>query len=279
MLLLLALVVGPLSGLVVLGTSADATALPFCRGTTASGGTLETDKDKNGFFEANSIRIEPVFARRLYVDPGRGYDAAYIGYRVTNMSTTAARQDVGLEVTGLDGSDGPVQLVDPAESLQRIRALPVRTGTGNNIVHSPVGRYHLVRATGETNATMWHEVRLWSARPGTTGATVLAACRTDIVGVQRSIAASPNKVTSISVSGTPSVGQTIQVTVEGAPGKVGNGNAIDGSIISLTPATSATWPARSVRLEEVRLAVDGELGALGLELLGRAGHDRYVEYL
>jgi hypothetical protein len=255
-LVLVALLAGPLAALVPVAPSASAAELPFCRSTDGSGAVHETSTSRNGYFEQSSLRVESVFARRLTLDPGRGYDAGYIGYRITNVGD-ADRSDVWLEVTGLTEDGSAVTLVSPSESAQYVGTLAKRSGTVNDRRHHPVSRYLLVRARSETTAVLWHDVRVWSGRPGTSGASVLAACRTSIDGVQRSISANANKVTAITVGGAPVVGQTITVTVQGAPGNVGAGSTIDGSIIALTPATSSAWPARAVRLESVSLRVDG----------------------
>jgi hypothetical protein len=256
LLVAVALVLG--STAVVLGEAAPAEAavLPYCRSTDGSGSSLETAVAKSGYFEQNAIRVEPVFARRLYIDPSRTYDAGYIGYRITNVGDSD-RSDVWLEVTGLTGDGTAVTLVSPSESQQFVGTLAKRSGTTNDRRHHPVSRYLLVRARAETTDVVWHEVRVWTGRPGTTGAVARAACRTSIDGVQRSISANANKVTAITVDGAPTVGRTITVTVTGAPGNVGAGNSIDGSVIALTPATSSAWPAGAVRLERVRLQVDG----------------------
>ena len=250
-----ALVVG--STVVVLGqSSAEASVLPFCRSTDGTGATLESNVARNGYFEASGVRVEPVFARRLYIDPSRTYDAGYIGYRITNVNN-ADRADVWLEVTGLTDDGAAVTLVSAAESQQFVGTLPRWSGNSSDRRYHPTSRYLLVRARSETADVLWHEVRVWSGRPGTVGATALTACRTSIDGVQRSISANANKVTAITVDGAPTVGRTITVTVAGAPGNVGAGNSIDGSVIALTPATSSAWPAGAVRLERVRLQVDG----------------------
>lgn len=252
-----ALVLGATAVVFSEASPAQADALPFCRSTDGSGLNLETAVARNGYFEKNAIRVEPVFARRLSIDLGRTYDAGYIGYRLTNVGNTD-RSDVWLEVTGLTGDEGAaVTLVSASESQQFVGTLAKRSGTSNDPRHHPVSRYLLVRARSETSGILWHEVRVFSGRPGTAGATELTACRTSIDGVQRSISANANKVTTITVDGAPSVGQTITVSVAGAPGNVGAGNLIDGSVISLTPATSSAWPAQAVRLERVVLQVDG----------------------
>ena len=259
----LALVAGLLAAAPLLTAPADATTpppLPYCR-SDGGGNNLATSLTLNGHYQNSEFRIEPVFARRFYIDPGRGYDASYIGYRVSNRNATKQQSDVWLEVRGF-GDGGALALVDPGEAQQRIGTLPKATsstqGQTTTITPSaPTSRFLLVRALSETVEPQWHEVHVWSGRPHATGSSVLAACRTSIQSVQRSISANANKVTSITTEGTPIVGQTITVTVKGAPGKVGQGNDVDGSVMALTPATSAAWPARSLRLEAVALRVDG----------------------
>jgi len=241
---------------VVQHTPAAANTAPFCRSTTGNGTVLETDKLKNGYYEANGIRIEPVFSRRLYIDPTRDFDAAYIGYRVSNRSTTA--RELWIEVVDLTNPAAPVELVDRVEQIQRIGRITGTTGSGNSLVIQPaISRFFLIRANATTNAATWHTVRIFDGQPGTTGATQLATCQSNIDGVQRSLSANANKVTAITVTGTPAIGETLTVTVVGTPGTVGQGNATDGAVMALTPATSRRWPARSLRLETVGVSIGG----------------------
>lgn len=234
--------------------SAAASTLPLCRSTDGSGDPdeAETDAAKNGFYLSNSsrasdattgIRIEPVFSKRLYSDRSAGFDAAYIAYRITN-STGGALSDVWVSLSGF--GSGVVQLANPADAEQQIPSL----AAGASIT-----RYFLVRMTGTTESEVVHEVRIRQGFPA--GGSQLAGCQTVVKGVQRSIAANPNRVTAIRVTGTPTLGQNLVVEVDGAFGKVGAGSGADLSIMALTPSASSRWPTRALRLESTQVEVRG----------------------
>lgn len=229
---------------------AEESTLPLCRSTDGTGATEDTNAASNGFYLSaasrasdtlSGLRIEPVFAKRLYTDLSRGFDATYIAYRITN-STGSDISDVWVSLTGFGG--GQVQLVNTADAAQQIPRL------ANN---ASITRYFLVRSTGTTESDVVHDVRLHQGIPPS-GAQ-LAGCRTAIKGVQRSIAANPNRVTAISVNGTPTLGQTITVVVDGAFGNVGQGSGPDLSIMAMTPASSSLWPTRALRLEAASIRI------------------------
>jgi hypothetical protein len=241
----------PVGGAPVADASTPAT-LPFCRSTDGTGGTEDTVATSNGSYlslatrdsdSRSGLRIEPVFSKRLYTDLSRGFDAAYIAYRITNESGPAL-SDVWVSLTGF--GTGPVQLANPADAAQQIPSLaPGASAT----------RYFLVRSTGTTDADVFHDVRIHQGLPPS--GDQLAGCRTAVKGVQRSIAANPNRVTAIRVVGTPTLGQTLTVEVDGAFGNVGQGSGPDESIMALTPASSSRWPTRALRLESSHLVIKG----------------------
>jgi hypothetical protein len=244
------------SSLFVLSENASASELPFCRSTTGTGLTQETNVLRNGYYQQNNIRVEPVFPRKLRVDPTRGFDGAYIGYRLTNVSATV-RSNIWIQISGLTPdrtNPRPIELVDSSEDRQFVGVLPVRNASNR---HFPVGKYFFIRSSSLTELTQWHEVRIWNGLPNAVGSTVLASCRTGIEGATRSLAANANKVTSIVQTETGSVGGTIAVNVFGAPGTVGSGDSTDGSIIAMSAAMKSNWPVRSLRLEQVSLRVTG----------------------
>lgn len=220
----------------------------LCRSTNGDGSTLDTNVDNNGYYISDAarnsdtktgIRIDPLFGRRMYVDPNRKFNATYIAYRVTN-NTGATLSDLTLGLSGFDGNlVSPVSIDDNSRYIGDLAA-----GNGKTV-------YFMLKASGTSDAQQKHEVRLFEGT--TTAGTQVAGCFTNIDGVQRSLAASANKVTAISVTGTPALGETFTITVDGAPGNVGSGNAIDGSIMAISPASSDSWPTKAIRLEGVSL--------------------------
>ena len=223
-----------------------------CRSTNGDGTGEEVDAAKNGHYLSDSsrdshtvtgIRIEPVFAKRIYTDVSRGFDATYIAYRITN-ETGAALTDVWVSLSGF--GNGALQLANPADANQQIASL------ANN---ASLTRYFLVRATGTTEGDVPHDVRVTQGIPAPDFTNQIAGCQTNVKGVQRSIAANPNRVTAIRVVGTPTLGQDLIVEVDGAFGKVGQGSGPDESIMALTPASYAQWPTRALRLESTTVEI------------------------
>jgi len=215
----------------------------MCRSTDGAGNTYQTSTTSNGYFLDANLRITPIFAKRMYVDGSRNFDASYIGYRVTNTGASALNNLV-VELTGFTGG-----VVSPATDADRSR----RIGTLASSATANV--YFLLKATGATTVNQRHDFRVFQD-DGVTK-TQRTACYTEILGVKRSLAASANKVTSIAVNGTPQLGQTLTITVKGAPGKVGSGeNLVDGSIMMLSPASYSAWPTKALRLENVQIILN-----------------------
>jgi hypothetical protein len=241
------------SGLTLVSAPADASALPtvtnMCR-STGNGATYQTSATSNGFYldSSKNIRITPIFSKRMYVDGSRNFNATYIGYRVTNTGTVAIN-NLTIELTGFTG--GVISPATDADSFRRIGTLD-RLSSG---AAATANVYFFMKASGATDTTQRHDVRIYTD-DGVTK-TQQTSCYTETLGVERSLAASANKVTSITVTGTPKLGETLVVTVKGAPGKVGQGESPDGSIIALSPASYASWPSKAVRLENVSLKVFG----------------------
>ena len=244
------LVLGTLlvSGLTFMPAPAEASGLPtvtnLCR-STGNGTTYQSSATSNGYFldSAKNLRIVPIFSKRMYVDGSRNFNATYIGYRVTNTGSSAYN-NLTIELTGFTGG-----VISPATDADSFRRIGTLAGSASANV------YFFMKASGATDTTQRHDVRIYTD-DGVTK-TQQTSCYTETLGVERSLAASANKVTSITVTGTPALGETLVVTVRGAPGKVGQGESPDGSIIALSPASYASWPSKAVRLENVSLKVFG----------------------
>ena len=236
------------SGVTYLAPAADASSLPtvtnLCR-STGNGTTYQSAATSNGYFldSAKNLRITPIFSKRMYVDGSRNFNATYIGYRVTNTGSSAY-DNLTIELTGFTGG-----VISPATDADSFRRIGTLAGSATANV------YFFMKASGATDSTQRHDVRIYTD-DGVTK-TQQTSCYTETLGVERSLAASANKVTSITVTGTPALGETLLVTVRGAPGNVGQGESPDGSIIALSPASYASWPSKAVRLEDVSLKVFG----------------------
>ena len=247
------LAIAPLNLPAQASTGSQAIGDQLCRSTNGTGATYDSNKLNNGYYisaatgrtgdTVTGIRIDPVFGKRMYVDPNRKFDATYIAYQVTN-NTAATITNLTVALSGFSGT-----LIQPVSTDDLSRTV------SSLAVGAKQTFYFMVRATGTSDADQVHEVRVLSGN--TASGTQLAGCKTAIKGVQRSLSASANKVTSITVNGTPTLGSTFTISVVGAPGRVGQGNDIDGSIMAISPASNSSWPTKSIRLEGVTLAVRG----------------------
>ena len=230
----------------------------LCRSTDGTGATLETNASNNGFYQSLASRssdsidgliIRPVFAKRMYVDIGRNFDATYIAYQIENTTATAYN-NAQIRLNFLGTVIRPVTANDTVATVN----IPAKSGSTNGRVTA----YFMVRATGTTDVTQNHEVRIVHST------SQLAGCVTGIQGVQRSLAASANKVTAIRVTPTPlALDQTFDVIVDGTPGLIGSGAASvpDLSIMAFSPASSSSWPTMAIRLESVTFALTGFKGS------------------
>jgi hypothetical protein len=198
------------------------------------------EKKENGHFIQGGLRIEPIFANRMYADFRAGYDAMYIGYRVTN-NTGATIQNAWITLDDWSAS--------PAISLASAREGDQRIGTLTN--GQTVTKFFLVRASSYATAAQSHAVRLW--KDGYREKETLA-CTSTIQGVQRSLAARANKVTGITAT-APVLGGEMTITVTGAPGQVGPGSAPDFDVMTLSPTTFSAWPSNALRLKKVSAKV------------------------
>jgi hypothetical protein len=206
---------------------------PSCR-------ALDAGVTKNGHHLQNNIKVEPVFARKMYADFRAGYDAMYIAYQITNTTGTTLT-NAWITLDGWDASS----VVSPAsirETEQRIPSL------ANNATTT---KYFLVKASAYSEANQSHTVRIWT---GGYRATESLTCTSTIEGVQRSISARANKITSIAAT-TPVLGGQMTITVAGAPGTVGQGSSPDNDIMTMSPTNYSSWPSGALRLSEVKIIV------------------------
>ena len=83
----------------------------------------------DGYEIANDIRIQPVHGKYFYVDLRRNINAAYVGYRITNMSNVS-RSNVWVKLSDFTG--GALGLSNSSDSVFQISSLPGYTGSGGN---------------------------------------------------------------------------------------------------------------------------------------------------
>jgi len=185
----------------------------------------------------NGLTISAGHDAVFYTDLGAGFDAAYLGYRIANSGS--ARTNLWVAVGGFTG--GSVALADTAAARRQIASLAGGASASS---------FFLTKASAVTAAAQTHTVTVYDRRPDLTGATTLASCDFTFTSVASTIGANANKVTAIgSAPSSPSIGETVTVTVDGQTGTTSGA-------VWVSPAAQSSWPARSLRLEATTLAVD-----------------------
>ena len=203
--------------------------------------TQTTVNDCDGISTLNGIKVAAAHPKIFYIDSGNDQkmDANYLAYRVTS---TAARGDLWVEVSGFTG--GSVRLANSADSAQPLG--DVAAGGTN-------AAYFLAKASEESNKAQAHVVKVYDRKPGSGGALPLFTCNFGFSSVAETIKASANKVDSITTTTVSAIGTTFTITVLGDSGTIGAGNATDGRLMWLSPASRSTWPTQAMRLEDTAI--------------------------
>jgi len=196
------------------------------------------------------VTITPKHGTIFYVDSRRGINAAYVAYSITNTATTT-KKNLWVKLSNFTAASGSslVSLANTADNMQQIATLaPSASATV----------YFLLVANKSAVITQTHSVEVFNGEPrleATGGAA--AGCDYTFTRVDQTIAANANKVTTISVSTTtPVLGGTVVVTVNGATGTAGAGDAAgDKDVMWVSPASVATWPTRALRLESTQIQI------------------------
>lgn len=199
------------------------------------------------------ITITPEHGTIFYVDSRRGINASYVAYSITNTGTST-KKNLWVKLSNFAAASGSsvVALANPVDNMQQIPSLAA------NASHTV---YFLVIANKSTTVTQSHTVEVFNADPrlSSTGAAA-TGCDYTFKRVDQTIAANANKVTSVSVSTTnPVLGGTLVVTVNGATGQGGQGQATpggDGDVMWISPASVGTWPTRALRLEKTQVVIN-----------------------
>ena len=245
-----ALLAGFLTGVVpaipVLDAAAPAAA------TNASTSCLNSSN-----YDYGPVTVTPLHGKAFYTDLRNGFDATYVGYRIENDSNSNAIKDLWLEIGNFRtaaGGSSVMSLANPADAYQPIGDL---AAGGSKVI------YVLLKATAVSETEQRHDIRIHQGYPN--GTTSLheadALCYFGFTKVFRTLAASANKVTSVSVNTTsPRLGGTVVATVNGRTGVGGAGSAPDFSVMWLSGASQSTWPTRALRLESTAITVRGKSG-------------------
>ena len=192
----------------------------------------------DGSNTANGIKVAAAHPKIFYIDSSddEKMDANYLAYRVTS---TTARSDLWVEVSGFTG--GKVTLANSADAAQPVGAVTAN-GTGT--------AYFLAKASGATTTAQAHVVKVYDRKPGSGGAVPLFTCNSSFSSVSETTKNEKNKVDGITTTTVSAIGTTFTITVTGDSDTIGAGNATDGRLLWLSPASRSSWPTQAVRLED-----------------------------
>jgi hypothetical protein len=208
-----------------------------------SAAALPTSAICDGSSTQNTLKVEAGHGEVFYIDTGQGQeiDAAYIAYKV---SSPTARNDLWVEVTGFTG--GSVSLANNKDS-----ALPLGALSGNGSRTA----FFMIKAKNATTTAQSHVVNVYNTKPTIGNPRPIYTCNYTFTAVEETIKAAANKVDSVTTSSVAQLGATMTITVNGDTGTIGQGNAVDGRMIWLTPAARSDWPTGALRLESTTLTL------------------------
>lgn len=200
-----------------------------------------TDKC-DGSYAFNDVRATATHSTVFYIDSGQGQnvDASYVGYQI---NTSAAKSNIWAKLDTFSG--GIVSLANPADAAIPLGDISSETKTA----------FFLLKAPTNTSSAQSHILRVYSGKPGLLSSTELYSCKFTFSKVAETIKALANKVQTITPSTTSYVlGNTMTIEVTGDTGQIGQGNAIDGDMIWVSPVSKSSWPTAALRLVGTKLS-------------------------
>ena len=219
---------------------------------TTCGNVLGASASSQSYTNSGAkLTITPKHGTIFYLDSRRGINASYVAYSITNNEASATKKNLWVKVSGFTAASGSslISLANPADNSQQIASLAA--GTSATV-------YFLLTANKSAAIAHTHTVEVFTGDPRlSTTPAATAGCDYTFTRIDQTIAANANKVNSVSVSTTtPVLGGTVVVTVQGATGTAGSGDAAgDKDVMWISPASVASWPTRSLRLESTQIQI------------------------
>jgi len=182
---------------------------------------------------AAALTVAPLQGPTMYVDVSDGLTSAYVGFDVTNNDGF----DYADLYVALEFFTGPMIAPAPNEDAQ-FRVGPLGAGETKPV-------YFYLSAAGATMGPETFSLRAYEGLPG-----VGLPVHDELIPLiaEESIAASANKVRLVVSYVDAPIGGTVQVTVVGETGIVGNTGDYN-----VTPASDPAWPADDLELSGVHL--------------------------
>ena len=159
----------------------------------------------------------------------------YALYEVKNTGVTTIDAYVKI-----DNFAGDIRLGDSADKLYHIGQLaPDETDHAYLYL---VTDLTISGQNGSESGTNTHDVNVYNGDPDNSG-VLLHSETFGINVIEDVIKASANKVMGVSVNGTPAVGGTFSITVNGETGTIGAAK-----VVNFSAATNINWPANAIKL-------------------------------
>ena len=180
-----------------------------------------------------------VFPANFQSSPAQ--DALYVSYTVTN-TTPATEQDVWINLKDFSGGS-----VTPVVSSQNSRLI------GDLAPGESRTEYFFLKASGITEVDQSHVVELTEGKPDS-AAEIASTSVVFTFDAVRSPIASNSTITDTRFNTTaPPLGGDFSVTTTGSL----NSFAANSESFFVSPATTSTWPAESLRLDALRMTFPG----------------------
>jgi outer membrane protein OmpA-like peptidoglycan-associated protein len=195
---------------------------------------------------AANITVESLGGPNFYIDSGSSpeFRSSYTGYKIAN-NTGAALSDIWVQLSDFTG--GSLALASGQAAAQRAGDVDAAAATA---------RFWYLTASATNANAQTHTVTVYQHNPALPGAVALCSTVGGFSSVQSTLAASANKVTGITVSGSaPKLGSVFTVTVTGNTGTVGAGITGDKESLWMSPAVAESWPAGVFRLLSTSLTI------------------------
>ncbi|MFM8212384.1 MAG: beta strand repeat-containing protein, partial [Actinomycetes bacterium] len=217
------------------------------------------------------VNNDDQFFRLSDIAAAKTVTAASISSNIATLTSTSHGLSAGdsITVTGISATfNGTFSISSVTANTFTYRKTASNTSlTGLSGKVSPTQTaFFMLKASSSTTAAQTHDISIYNMKPDLNGATELFSCRYTFTKIKETIKANSNKVAdngfstspaAITISdSTPELGQSVTITVEGATGNVGSGNAPDYDIFWVTPAAISTWPTRALRLEQTQIIID-----------------------
>ena len=201
---------------------------------------------------ANSISVTATHGTSMYVDlkSSPRLNSSYIGYKLTSSTNLT---NIWVKVSSFSAASGSALITLASSELSESQQIATLNSGASNAKSS----FFLIKASATTTVDQSHTIQIYSGDPSL-GGTLSETCTFTFTAVVATIAASSNKVTSVSTSNAnPKLGELLTITTLGETGQIGNGdNSGDRDLIWFSPSVFSNFPSTALRLESTSIQIN-----------------------